>query len=47
MGITKKVIIKEKMLGSFIKFSQISRYQEKGWKSVHRNCTWILGLKPF
>ena len=29
MGITKKVIIKEKMLGSFIKFSQIFLYQEK------------------
>ena len=26
MGITKKMIIKEKMLGSFIKFSQIIFY---------------------
>ena len=39
-----KMIIKEKMLWSFIKFSQLI-LEGNIWRSVWRICSWILGLK--
>ena len=39
-----KIIIKEKMPGHFIKFSQLI-LKGNVWGSVWRICMWILGLK--
>ena len=39
-----KMITKEKMPRSFIKFSQVI-LKGNVWRSVWRICTWILGLK--
>ena len=47
MGITKNMIIKEKMLGSFIKFSQIFLYQEKDGNQSTEIVHGYWGLKRF